>query len=94
MILKDLLKISFLIVFYIVNADEKHEYGCVASGLPKDMCKEVKNLYNCEATKQLKGLFEGRNVLIYKDKYYINNLYPVKSKRKLFAIIRHFGAYR
>lgn len=77
MILKDLLKISFLIVFCIANAKENHEYGCVASGLPQDVCKDVKDLYNHEATKQLKGLFEGRNVLIYKDKYYINNLYPV-----------------
>ena len=66
-----------LIAFYIANADDGHKCGCVVQGLPENVCQEIKNLYNCEDTINLKEKYKWRNVLIYKGKYYINNFYPV-----------------
>ena len=77
MVLKYFLGVICLIGFCIVNADNEHNYGCVVQGLPEYVSQEVKGIYYCEDTINLKEKYNGRNVLIYKGKYYINNFYPV-----------------
>ena len=77
MVLKYFLGVICLIGFCIVNADNEHSYGCVVQGLPEYVSQEVKVIYCCEDTINLKEKYKGRNVLIYKGKYYINNFYPV-----------------
>ena len=76
MVLKYFLGVICLIGFYVANADDGHKCGCVVQGLPEYVCQEVKDIYHCEDTINLKKMYDGRNVLIYKGKYYINNFYP------------------
>ena len=72
-----------LIAFYTANADDGHKYGCVVQGLPDEyVCQEVKDIYRSEDTKNLNEKYKGRNVLIYKGKYY--NLHILSITRERF----------